>query len=42
VRALDEKFDVGGIKLNEPGDPNATEAVEVVNCRCTRIGVLPD
>lgn len=31
---IDEKFDVGGHRMNHPGDPSAP-AKEVINCRCT-------
>jgi SPP1 gp7 family putative phage head morphogenesis protein len=35
---LDEKFDVGGHKLNQPLDPNAP-ASETIHCRCTTIPI---
>lgn len=31
---MDEQFEVGGVKMDHPGDPTAP-ADEVVNCRCT-------
>lgn len=31
---INEKFEVGGYRMNHPGDPTAP-AKEVVNCRCT-------
>lgn len=36
VRKLGEKFDVGGHKLDHPGDPTAP-ADEVINCRCSTL-----
>jgi HK97 family phage portal protein len=30
---IDEDFDVGGVKMSQPGDPNGP-ADEVINCRC--------
>jgi len=37
VRELEQPFEVGGIPLQEPGDPMAGDdaAGEVINCRCT-------
>lgn len=37
TRELDQPFDVGGVALMTPADPNAADgaAGEVINCRCT-------
>lgn len=35
-RPLKESFDVGGSKLDRPGDPGGS-AGEIINCRCTMI-----
>lgn len=32
----DEKFEVGGVQMDHPGDPTAP-ASEIINCRCTAI-----
>lgn len=37
----DEKFEVNGTQMDRPGDTSAP-AKEVVNCRCTMIGVIPE
>jgi HK97 family phage portal protein len=42
IREMGEPFDIGGITLRFPGDPEAP-ADEVINCRCVRIAVAgPD
>lgn len=41
VVGIDEKFDVGGEKLDYPGDPNGDPS-NVINCRCTTIPKLSD
>lgn len=38
VREMGEKFDIGGVPMAYPGDPEAP-ASEVVNCKCVRIAV---
>lgn len=38
IRAMGEKFDVGGYELAYPGDPDGP-AKEVINCNCVRIAV---
>lgn len=42
IRELDEPFDIGGVPMMHPGDPEA-EAEEVIKCRCVSIAVAgPD
>lgn len=42
IRELDEPFDIGGVPMRYPGDPEAP-AEEVIKCRCVRIAVAgPD
>lgn len=42
IREMGEPFDIGGIPMKHPGDPEAP-ADEVINCRCVRIAVAgPD
>lgn len=42
VREMGEPFDIGGVPMKFPGDPDAP-ADEVINCRCVRIAVAgPD
>ena len=42
IREMDEPFDIGGVLMRYPGDPEAP-ADEVINCRCVRIAVAgPD
>jgi uncharacterized protein with gpF-like domain len=36
VREMGDPFDIGGVPMNFPGDPEAP-AEEVINCRCVRI-----
>jgi hypothetical protein len=38
IRPSGEPFDIGGIPMMFPGDPDAP-ADEVINCRCVRIAV---
>jgi len=35
--AADEDFIVGGVPLAFPGDPNASDAGQIINCRCTHV-----
>jgi HK97 family phage portal protein len=42
IREMGEPFDIGGVPMKFPGDPEAP-ADEVINCRCVRIAVAgPD
>ena len=42
IREMGEPFDIGGVPMKFPGDPEAP-AEEVINCRCVRIAVAgPD
>ena len=42
IREMGEPFDIGGVPMMFPGDPEAP-AEEVINCRCVRIAVAgPD
>ncbi len=34
VRAMNQRFSVGGEELDQPGDPSASES-NTINCRCT-------
>jgi hypothetical protein len=35
-----QPFDIGGVKLMYPGDPNASDVGEIANCRCALVPVL--
>ena len=39
IVAIDELFDVGGVEMDFPGDPNAP-VEEIVNCRCSTAPVM--
>lgn len=42
IREMGEPFDIGGVPMRFPGDPDAP-ADEVINCRCVRLAVAgPD
>lgn len=41
IRLIDEPFDVGGSKMQHPGDKNAPVG-EIANCRCAILPILSD
>ncbi|HUU60004.1 MAG TPA: phage minor head protein [Phycisphaerae bacterium] len=41
VVAMDEPFNVGGVELDGPGDPNGPPE-EIINCRCDELPVIDD
>ncbi|MGH2271384.1 phage minor head protein [Anaerohalosphaeraceae bacterium U12dextr] len=36
---INHPFDIGGVKLMYPGDPNSTDVGEIANCRCALVPV---
>lgn len=43
IRPIDEPFDVGGYKMNQPGDSSLGAPMEEIgNCRCTVLPVIGD